>query len=447
MAPTEANIDYYAVLEISNLSTIDIISKSYRRLVLLRHPDKNPNADSTAMFQLVSLTSCLLEAVRRYSGADSVTTKLQTAYETLRDPTQRRAYDIRWPGIRQDERARQESERRQAEAVQAEQKRAAETRARRQEVDNARQGRIRNLEAARRRHDDAIFELSRPIRKLVADLKCLKDQEDEYVRQEKQKNSWWTYLASPIYGKLEETEAQKQERETNCLNRGASKRIKGSELAEKEARLQRLQEELRDVNGKIAAEKRTAEDEKSRVEEEARARKLRTEQEARAHQLRTEQEARKRAMQEMRERMAKVQRERAESERAARETREAKEALERAAIERRRREAEETAQAMRRRAEEVARKPRDERSGVATKSTCGHDRFWPKVEGIQQCEKCHAVQRRFAFQCPGCRLVACASCRQSLRGETRKRGGVSGRQYRFASHDDYDHDIPSYEYD
>ena len=270
------------------------------------------------------------------------------------------------------------------------------------------------------------------------------------MRQEKQRNSWWTYLASPIYGKVEETEAQKQERDTNCLNRGASKRIKGSELAEKEARLRRMQEELRNVNDKIAAEKRTAEDEKRRVEEEARARKVKMEEELRAHRLRTEQEAQARAMQEMRERMAKMRRERAESERIAREAREANEALERAAAERRRQEAEETARAMRRKAEEMvrkARKTRNERSGVRAKSTCGHDRFWPKIEGIQQCGNCHAEQRRFAFQCPGCKLVACASCRQSLRGETRKKAGFSGRQHGFASHDDYDQDIPFYDYD
>ena len=307
--------------------------------------------------------------------------KLQNAYDTLSDPTQRRAYDLRWPGIRDSERARQESERRQAEGVQAEQKRAAEARIRKQETDNARQERIRILEAARRRHDDAIFELSRAIRKLVADLKRLKDQDDEVIRQEKQRNSWWTYLASPIYGKMEETEEQKREREANCLNRGASKRIRGSELAEKEAKLQRLQEELRDVNGKIAAERKTAEDEQRRMEEEARARKLRMEQEARTHRLRAEQEARERGMREMRERMAKAQTEQAKKERAAREAREAQEALERAAAEeKRRQEAEEIAREMRKRAEEVARKARKarrERSGVATRSTCGHDRFWP----------------------------------------------------------------------
>ena len=63
MAPTEANIDYYAVLEISNIATIDVVIKSYRRLAKLRHPDKNLNTDSTAVFQLVSLASYLVGPV------------------------------------------------------------------------------------------------------------------------------------------------------------------------------------------------------------------------------------------------------------------------------------------------------------------------------------------------------------------------------------------------
>ena len=53
MAPAEPNDDYYAVLEISNIATIEIVTKSYRRLAKLRHPDKNPSDDSTAVFQLV----------------------------------------------------------------------------------------------------------------------------------------------------------------------------------------------------------------------------------------------------------------------------------------------------------------------------------------------------------------------------------------------------------
>lgn len=56
MAPAEITEDYYAVLEVSQTACPDTIRKSYRRLAVLLHPDKNPNKpNATAAFQLVSL--------------------------------------------------------------------------------------------------------------------------------------------------------------------------------------------------------------------------------------------------------------------------------------------------------------------------------------------------------------------------------------------------------
>ena len=58
MAPVEVNVDFYAVLEISNTATVEVVTKSYRRLAKIRHPDKNLNNDSTAVFQLVGGILC-----------------------------------------------------------------------------------------------------------------------------------------------------------------------------------------------------------------------------------------------------------------------------------------------------------------------------------------------------------------------------------------------------
>ena len=363
----------------------------------------------------------------------------------------RHAYDLRWPGIRDSLKTRQESEKRQAEAAQAEKKFAAKQK----EEDAARQGRLRDLESARWRSSLVISGLEREVGNLKTELKRLKDLDDEDIRREKERNGWWAFLASPIYGREVDTEENKVERERGRLNRVASRSIKGSELAEKEGRVRKLKDALRDVDGRIAAERKKVDDEKRRVEEEARAMRMKM-----------EQEVRDREMKEARERIVRAQKEWAE--RAAREMREAqaaREAQERARMaaeaERRRKEAEQLAQA-KERAEEAARKAKKlqdkmaaktarearNRSGTTAKnSSCRHERYWTRIEGRQVCGNCSAVQSRFAFQCPGCKMMACANCRQSLRGEKRKHGGIPRRQSGFAGNDDHDYDHPFYDYD
>lgn len=66
------NDNFYDILEIPETSSIDDIKKSYRRLSMLYHPDKNKNnPDTTAKFQQIS-----------------------EAYETLGDPEKKKKYDM-----------------------------------------------------------------------------------------------------------------------------------------------------------------------------------------------------------------------------------------------------------------------------------------------------------------------------------------------------------------
>ncbi len=70
MAPAEINSDYYAVLEVSNTATLEVVIKSYRNLARLRHPDKNLNKDdATAVFQLVSTMDVLISLLQS-KGSD-----------------------------------------------------------------------------------------------------------------------------------------------------------------------------------------------------------------------------------------------------------------------------------------------------------------------------------------------------------------------------------------
>lgn len=284
------------------------------------------------------------------------------------------------------------------------------------------------------------------VRRLVADLKRLQDQDDEELRKEKERNSWWTYMTSSIYSQPKETENQKQEREIKRLQRLASRSIKENELTQRKAKLQSLQDALQKVNSNIAAEKKKEEDE------------ARTQAAKRQEHLRKEQEAkRRREEEEMRERWArweKTQQEQAAQ--AAKEAREAQERVRKAADERRKAEAEERARTAR--VEEAARKARDQQRGTfrpetpsyrtsrastSSGTTCRHGKFWTKIEGSHLCSNCHSIQRHFAFQCPGCSKIACGNCRQILRGE--KSGKKRDNYRRNIYHSDFQYN--DYDYD
>jgi len=73
------------------------------------------------------------------------------------------------------------------------------------------------------------------------------------------------------------------------------------------------------------------------------------------------------------------------------------------------------------------------RASASNGSTCRHDAFWPKLQGSHLCSNCHTIQTRFAFQCPGCKMIACASCLKSLRGERPRDDNKSGRRFGYDS--------------
>jgi DnaJ-class molecular chaperone len=57
MAPVIITQDYYAILEVDVTATTEVIVKSYKRLALKHHPDRNAGQDTTEKFQLVSKVS------------------------------------------------------------------------------------------------------------------------------------------------------------------------------------------------------------------------------------------------------------------------------------------------------------------------------------------------------------------------------------------------------
>lgn len=450
MAPCEITDDYYALLEVPQTASLEIIRKSYLRLAVALHPDRNLNKPTaTASFQRVS-PSHFKSIIMCSKAADDTYCKLSSAYETISDPCKRRAYDIQWVSIKNRHSTQQEAKRRQAEAAETERKRAAEETLNQQREQRAYQERLRPLEQSRSGYNSDIFEINRVIRRLAADLKRLQDQDDEESKKEKQRNSWWTYFTSPIYGKAEETEEQKQQRETQRLQRLNCKRIKDYELNQKKANLQRLESALQDVESKIIAEKKN--EDRAQAQAAKRQEQLRKEEEARR---RSEEEQQERERQARREAaMAKLRREQAaRAAKEARDAEEAREAEERVRRAQAAREAQESQQRARAAEAAAARRRKASKPSATTtsknssyrasttttkkNSTCQHGAFWPQLQGSHLCTNCQTVQRRFAFQCPGCTMIACANCRRSLRGERGRNGRTGGRLgYNTSSDDD-----------
>lgn len=291
-----------------------------------------------------------------------------------------------------------------------------------QKEESARQERLQRLQLLKSRHENDIFEGNRVIRRLAADLKRLQGQDDDELRKERERNSWWTYITSPIYGEAKETEEQKQRRETERLQRLATKSIKENQLAQKEAILQSSRYALNNVNREIAAVEKEEEDE-ARVQAVRRQEQLRKEEEARR---RVEEEQRRAKWAKWEEEQIKLRKEQvARAAKAAREAQEAQERAREEAAKIYRAESEKRAQAA-----SMAERARTARQ-ARNDSACLHDKFWPRIEGRHLCGSCHNTQRRFAFQCPGCGMIACASCRQTLRGERRRKNQNSGGQFHF----------------
>ena len=229
-------------------------------------------------------------------------------------------------------------------------------------------------------------------------------------------------------------------------------------MQQNEARLKIFERALNDTNEKIAAERKKYED------------GVRAQREKREEQARKEQEAKWRAYeQQQRERQAEKAAEQAkawreEALRAAKEAREAQEAQERARLAREaelrqrqertrmaREEAARQAQERARMAREAATKggagawTSSSRSGggpaKAQPGTCQHKAFWPKIDGRHICSNCHTRQNLFAFQCPGCKIIACAPCRQNLRDEKGGRKRNTNRRYSHWHNQDNEPDL------
>lgn len=280
----------------------------------------------------------------------------------MKDKSKRQAYDLIHPSVARGREAVNE-----AAQIVALQKSKRERDARWQTRENA--------------FDSSIFELQRTIRRLRQEIQNLVSIAAAEAAAEAQKNSWTTWLLSPITKKEVETEEETTRKDIARQERKMNKDMNERRLVSTRADLQR--EETRSRMAKEEVDAANLDDD----------RKIRVIQ-ARLSAI----ETRKRLEREKaeRERMRKVWKE--EQEQWQKLQREAAEALRKQQAEARAAKQKQYAQATRQ----------------AYASTCRHDGWWPKVQGRTACPECDEVWT-YLLQCPHCQMKACPRCQYTIR--------------------------------
>ncbi|KAI0426350.1 DnaJ domain-containing protein [Xylaria sp. FL1042] len=420
MAPAIVTDDYYAVLGVVVTADTQAIRTAYRRLARVTHPDKNPNPNGKEEFQ-----------------------RLQAAYETLSDPKRRSDYDATRPKPFTSTRPPAGNAfRAQENPWQA--YNATQTRVRAQALER--------LQAQWAKQDMDIFEARRNVRKLQTEIDRLQEEDAADTREAANRSSWWGNVSSLLFGVSAQAQEAKEERERRRLDRSAAIRIKSMEVWNTNNKLHALEtaaettataieelkqqiwiEERRQEAERAAQAQRKMQEETFRRAREADAERQREREQA--EQDRKERE-RKRREQEERDRDERERRNREQREREQEAQQEREEQMwrgfcrwqeERMRKERERTERERTERELRERQRKAAesRKGAREEQHRGSKSadkppnTCLHKGRWTRIPGRTVCSICSETLARFALQCPGCRMKACASCKRNIQDSKR----------------------------
>ncbi|KAL7783564.1 hypothetical protein V8C37DRAFT_397080 [Trichoderma ceciliae] len=441
MAPHQVTDDYYKVLGIIESAGKDDIRASYKRLAMIHHPDRNPNnPQATAQFQLI-----------------------EAAYSTLFDPERRRIYDLHYCAIRSrgptttngcKNYSQSQTNNKGFDGFQLYKQQVEKLDATLQDLRNRRDSLQSDLFKAMRERDRSQEAFNR-----------LQEDAERNAQEDANMNSWFGFFFA---GRLSAEE--KQRRQLHMINNRAARTVREAELKRHRAHIATIQKCIDDGEAEITRnqiEKNTVQQREWRRQETVRLAEIQ-----RQHELQRERErkAREDAERVQREQFAEWIRREQEAERVERERREqyAERIRREQDAERERREKdaerirrEQDAERERREhateaVEEVLRKIREQMrmqeknirdamrrgegaetngermqsgkvikqestrhkqsAGTTGTTPCLHKEWWTKEAGSHKCEQCSVTTSRFAFRCPSCCIVACASCRIVMKG-------------------------------
>ncbi|KAF7953181.1 hypothetical protein EAE96_006396 [Botrytis aclada] len=421
MAPVQITEDYYAVLEIQQTATQDLIVRSYRRLALKLHPDRNDKADATEAFQL-----------------------LGKAYETLKDESKRRIYDIKYSSIKKNGTMPQSNstpeckpEPRASASASSKLTDASQIAA----LQKAKRERAARWSTKKTAFESVISQLQNDIHSLKQSIELLKKNDAIEDVEEAWRNGWGAWLLSPIIKRAEFSEDEKERKDRSRQERKIEMDLKERRIGAKSAELDKekgllhtaqreveLADQVDDgklkiIEDRIKAKEQREADERARVYRERMAEVRKREQEERdrkaAEEMRKREEEWKIYQEEMMKRNAERQ--------AALEKSRKEEAKQRAAAQKRREERD------RQRKNVSNDKNRWNNSYdfsfsdhdddfLAARETlhkplnCRHGGWWSKIEGRDECPRC-CESWTYLLQCPtrGCRMKACPKCQADIR--------------------------------
>ncbi|TVY18109.1 Chaperone protein DnaJ [Lachnellula arida] len=420
MAPTAIPDDYYAILEVAPTATPETITKSYRRLALLRHPDKNPSSDATKVFQLLNNSYEILmdESKRREydrTYPQIAKTRLRTTQPTPRKPSTK-YFPVRpktrpaatpqtppnppqEPGptlFTSEPKNEPPSEAKDLSALKA--------------IFIRKQERASRFAKEQKECEDVIREINKRIRQLQNAIRELdiRRKAEEAEKLDEAVNGWSAWLISSFGKKPAETEEEKQQKMRERIERLNTRTSKEKSLQKKELELKDKKKALALLREKFVAANSQDDDIKREVvrgasQQQKRERKA-AEDRGKAEDARTKQE---------RERKEKARaKEEAEEKPNSEQTRK------------------DEAKKLREDFQSNSTEPKtpndytgseDTTQSSASASTsrsarglCSHDGCWLKIEGRMACEYCFNTYN-YLLQCPHCKMDACSACQQTLR--------------------------------
>ncbi|PQE27767.1 hypothetical protein CJF31_00009990 [Rutstroemia sp. NJR-2017a BVV2] len=380
------------------------------------------------------------------------TLKLGRAYETLKDESKRRAYDLIYPSIKQNGSSRPTTEGSRPPPTSTPKSEPLSEAAQIAALQKSKQERSARWKPKKNHFESLILGLKRDIERLKQEIRDLDSIIAAEAAEEAWKNSWTSWLLSPIHKKPVDSDEEKARKDRMRQERKLEKDMKERRLDWKKTDLIKEEFSLRNAQAEVDAAD-LADDRKIQViqdriraretkEREMRERLEREKREREWKKQREQQEQREKVEREKREREWKKQRE--QQEQREKREREAREVMLKKLAEERAAEQEREVERARRRQKII-----DDNAEIARqrRANCRHAGWWPKVEGHTSCPNC-SESWSYLLQCPGCEMQACPKCQYDIRHSHRKKrnGTRTNRSQNYSYDNDDDGDYGDYEY-